>query len=325
MKAWVLRRFSKPFELEITDLAIPVPGPEEVLIRVHAAGLAFGETLIFDGTYQKIPPLPYIPSNELAGVVEACGSGVTAFARGDRVMGFSVSLSGGGLAEYCVMPQSFVHPCPPRLGFADAAASIMNTWTSFNALVRRGNLKAGETLVVHGASGGVGSVAVEIGKALGAMVIATGGDDARLAAVNADHRVNYNRENLRERLLELTGGRGADVFFDPVGGDLFDVSMRAIAPGGRILVVGFTSGRPAAARTNIVLVKMISVIGVEGRLAIERMGEQGRSDFEEMLRWIEQGRLEPRAAEVLPFEAAWAGYERILARKHTGKLVVAVP
>jgi NADPH2:quinone reductase len=324
MKAWVLRRFSTPFELEIADLAIPVPGPSEILIRVHAAGLAFGETLIFGGTYQKLPALPYVPSNEFAGVVEACGSRVSAFARGDRVMGFSLALSGGGLAEYCVMPEAFVHPCPQRLGFSDAAAAIMNYWTSFNALVRRGDLKAGETLVVHGASGGVGSTAVEIGRALGARVIATGGDAQRLASVKADHCIDTTHENVRDRLLELTGGRGADVYFDPVGGDLFDVSMRAIAPGGRILVVGFTSGRPAAARTNIILVKMISVIGVEARLAIETMGTQGRLDFEEMLRWIEQGRLAPKAAEVLPFEAAQAGYERILARKHTGKLVVAI-
>ncbi|CAH1655115.1 NADPH:quinone oxidoreductase family protein [Chelatococcus sp. HY11] len=326
MKAWVLRRFSKPFELEMTELPQPVPGPGEILIRNHAAGLAYGETLIFDGTYQQIPPLPYIPSNESAGVVHSCGEGVTKFVPGDRVMVFAVDMRGGALAEYSVMPQAFVFPCPERLSFSDAATSVMNYWTSFNALVRRGYLKAGETLVVHGATGGVGSTAVEIGKQLGARVIATGGSDVRLADVEgADHVINYNTEPLRDRVLELTRGIGADVYYDPVGGDLFDLSMRAIAPGGRILVVGFTSGRPALARTNVMLVKMVSVIGVEARLGLLRGHDEGWADLREMLDWIHTGRLNPRAGEVFAFEDAAKGYHHILSRQHRGKCVVEIP
>ena len=326
MKAWMLRRFEKPFALEIAEVPRPEPGPGEILIRNHAAGLAFGEMLIFDGTYQKLPPLPYIPSNECAGTVERCGDGVTAFAPGDRVMVFAADMRGGALAEYCVMPQSFVFPCPERLSFADGATALMNYWTSYNALVRRGHLKAGETLVVHGATGGVGSTAVEIGKLIGATVIATGGSDERLAqVVGADHVANSNREPLRERLLELTQGRGADVFYDPVGGDVFDASMRAIAVGGRILVVGFTSGRPATPRTNVMLVKMISVIGVEARRALLETGEEGWSDFHAMRDWIDSGRLNPRAGHVYSFADARQAYDALLARKHSGKCVVEIP
>jgi NADPH2:quinone reductase len=325
MKAWLLRRFSSPFELELAEVPKPEPGPGQILIRNFAAGLAFGETLIFDGTYQKLPQLPYIPSNEGAGIVERCGEGVTRFSPGDRVAVFAADMRGGALAEYCVMPEAFVFHCPERLSFTDAAASLMNYWTSYNALIRRGSLKAGEVLVVHGATGGVGSTAVEIGKELGAVVIATGGNDQRLARVKgADRVINYNTEPLRERLLELTGGIGANVFYDPVGGDLFDASMRAIAPGGRILVVGFTSGRPAVVRTNVALVKMVSVIGVEARLALLQTGDEGWADFREMVKWIELGRLNPRAGEILPFKDANSGYIQILSRKHFGKCVVSI-
>lgn len=324
MKAWICRRFAAPFEIAIEDMPVPEPGPGEVRIRVHAAGLSFGETMVLEGRYQKTPPLPYIPSSEMAGVVDACGRGVTRLVPGQRVAAFSVSLDGGGLAEYCVLPQAFVHGIADDLAFADAAGFLMNHWTAFNALVRRGNLQAGEVLLVHGATGGTGSAALDVGRAIGATVIATGSDDAKLARVAADHRINHVTTPLRERILQITDGRGADVIFDPVGGDLFDQSMRAIATGGRLLVIGFTSGRPAMARTNVLLVKMISVIGVEGRLAIERMGEQGWNDFREMLAWTANGRLKPQAGTCFAFADARRGYAEILARKHAGKCVVLI-
>jgi NADPH:quinone reductase len=324
MKAWQLTKFAKPFELELVDLPIPEPGPSEILIRNHAAGLAFGETLIFDGTYQVKPSLPYTPSNEGAGLVERCGEGVTKFKPGDRVMTFAADMRGGNLAEYTVMPERFVFPCPTWLKFTDAAASIMNYWTSYNALVQRGHLEPGEILVVFGATGGVGSTAIEIAKTIGAKVIAVGGDDGRLSKViGADHVVNYNREPLREKLLELTGGAGADVFYDPVGGELFDTAMRAIAPGGRILVIGFSSGKPAAPKTNVMLVKMVSVIGVEARRALLET-TNGWKDFHAMLGLIDAGVLKPAASTVFSFEDAPKGYHHILARQHNGKCVVAI-
>lgn len=325
MKAWTCHRFTKPFEIKLNEAPMPEPGPGEVRIKVHAAGVSFGETLILDGTYQKTPPLPYIPSSEMAGVIDACGAGVTRLKPGDRVAAFSVSLTGGGLAEYCVLPEEFVHQIPGALDFAEAAGFLMNHWTAFNALVRRAGLQAGETLVVHGATGGAGSAAVDVGKAIGATVIATGSDDERLAAVPAEHRINHRTQPLREAVLALTNGRGADVYFDPVGGEIFHQSMRAIAPGGRILVIGFTSGEPALVRTNIVLVKMISIIGVEGRLAIERMGQQGWDDFREMLAWAEAGRIAPGKSIHFAFEDAPAAFNHLLNRRHVGKCVVLAP
>lgn len=324
MKAWVCRGFDTPFRMGIEEVEAPRPGPDDILIEVHAAGLSYGETLVLEGRYQKTPPLPYIPGHEVAGIVRCCGSAVAGFAPGDRVGGFSIALAGGALAELCAMPRHDVYPLPAHMGFADGASFPMNYWTAYNALVRRAQLAAGETLVVHGATGGTGSAALDIGRALGARTIATGRSADRLRESGADARIDLATEDLRERLLELTGGRGADVFFDPVGGDLFDASLRAIAPGGRILVVGFTSGRPAIARTNVLLVKMVSVIGVEARLAVERTGDQGREDFRTMLGWIDEGRLRPRAASLLPFEDAAAGYRRFLEGGVAGKSVVIV-
>lgn len=327
MKAWVCRSYVSPFEIAIEEIPVPDPGPGEVLIEVAAAGLTFGETLVLQGQYQLTPPLPYVPCSELSGVVRACGDGVTRFRPGDAVIAFSFSLRGGALAKFSVMPEGFVFPKPQQVGFVEAAAIPINFWTAFNALHRRGALRPSETLVVHGATGGVGLAAVQIGKAIGATVIATGGEDAKLEVVKslgADHVLNHRTQDLREAIKGLTGGRGADVFFDPVGGDLFDLSMRAIAPGGRILVVGFTSGQWAQAKTNILLVKMISVIGVEARLAIETTGGEGMADFLEMLEWVNSGRISPFVSQVFEFEQAVEGFHAILSRSHVGKCILRV-
>lgn len=327
MKAWVCRSYVSPFEIAIEEIPVPNLGPGEVLIEVAAAGLTFGETLVLQGEYQLTPPLPYVPCSELSGVVRACGDGVTRFRPGDAVIAFSFSLSGGALAEFAVMPEGFVFPKPPQVGFVEAAAIPINFWTAFNALHRRGSLRPSETLIVHGATGGVGLAAVQIGKAIGATVIATGGDDTKLEmvkALGADHVLNHRTQDLREAIKSLTGGRGADVFVDPVGGELFDLSMRAIAPGGRILVVGFTSGQWAQAKTNILLVKMISVIGVEARLAIETTGGEGMADFLNMLEWVNSGRLSPFVSQVFEFEQAVEGFHAILSRSHVGKCILRV-
>jgi len=327
VKAWVCRSFGAPWNLTIEDIPVPVAGPGEVQIQVAAAGLNFGETLVLNGSYQKTPPLPYVPVSELSGVVSACGEGVTSVRVGDPVSAFSIELAGGGLAQYAVMPEAFVCPKPDHLTFVQAAAYPMNFWTAFNALYSRGRLEAGETLVVHGATGGVGVAAIIIGKAMGARVIVTGTGAARLAPLRdlgADAVIDLSGQNLRAQMLDLTGGRGADVILDPVGGDVFDTSMRAIAPGGRILVIGFTSGRPAQARTNVMLVKMVSVIGVEARLAIEATGGRGQADFRLMQEWVAQGRIAPPPARCYAFEEALEGYAVILARRHMGKSVVIV-
>lgn len=322
MKAWLCERVASPFELVRRDVPIPEPGKGEVRIRVRAAGVAFGETLVLEGGYQKLPPLPYIPSSEMSGTVDMCGPGVTRLRPDDRVAAFSVALAGGGLAEYCVLPERFVHRIGEDIDLVDAAGFLMNHWTAFNALVRRGRVEAGETLVVFGASGGVGSAAIDVGKALGARVIAVGSDAGYLRQLGADRAIDYRAASVFEQVRELTGGRGADVYFDPVGGGMFDQAMKAIAPGGRILVVGFTSGTPATVRTNVALVKMISVIGVEARLAIEQTGDQGWGDFRTMLAWAREGRISPQPTTRFPFDQAPQAFRDLRSRKVRGKCVV---
>jgi len=327
MRAWVCREYKHPYEIGIEELAIPEPGTGQVLIEVAAAGLAFGETLVLKGSYQVTPPLPYVPSSELSGVVRAVGAGVTRFRPGDAVIAFSISISGGAMAEWTVMPEGFVFHKPSPINFLQAAALPINYWTSFNALTRRGQVKAGETVVVFGATGGIGIAGIQIARAIGARVIAVGGDDGKLgklAQLGADVVINHRTQDVREEIKAATGGLGANVFLDPVGGDLFDTAMRAIAPGGRILVVGATSGRYGQPRAAVMLVKMISVIGVEARLAIETTHGQGLADFHEMLSWFEKGRLTPHVGAVLPFESAIEGFESLIARQHIGKTVLAV-
>ncbi len=327
MKAWVCREFRDPFVMAIEEMPVPQPAPGQVQIRIAAAGLNFGEMLVLRGTYQKAAALPYIPVSEMSGVISAVGTGVTRFQIGDCVSAFSFDLAGGGLAEYAVMPEGFVFPVPKGMGLIEAAAYPMNYWTSYNALGSRGRLEAGEVLLVHGATGGVGVAAVQIGKARGATVIATGTSAARLEplrALGADHVIDLATQDMRERVKALTDGRGADVIFDPVGGKVFDDSMRCVAPGGRILIVGFTSGAPSAPRTNVMLVKMISVIGVEARLAIETTHGKGRAEFEQMLGEFAEGTLTPHVGRIYPFEEAVQGYHDIEARRHFGKSILMV-
>lgn len=327
MRAWVCREYRDPYELRMESLPIPTPGPGQVLIEVAAAGLAFGETLVLKGQYQVTPPLPYVPSSELSGIVRAVGQGVTRFKPGDEVIAFSIAINGGAMAEWTLMPEDYVFLKPSPIDFIQAAALPINYWTAFNALTRRGQVQAGETVVVFGATGGIGVAGIQIAKAIGARVIAVGGDDDKLRALpdlGADVLINHRTQDVRETIKTATGGLGADVFLDPVGGDLFDAAMRAIAPGGRILVVGATSGRYGQPRAGVMLVKMISVIGVEARLAIETTKGQGLADFHEMLRWFEEGRLVPHVGDVLPFEEALEGFETLVDRKHLGKSVLCV-
>lgn len=324
MKAWVCKRFSDPFELELTDIPVPEPREGEVRVRVSAAGLAFGETLILEGGYQKTPQLPYIPCSEMSGIVDAVGPDVAKLRVGDRVAAFSVSLSGGGLAEYCVLPQQFLHQIADEIDLADAAAILMNNWTAYNALFRRANIAAGETLVVFGASGGVGSAALAVGQTLGARTIAVGSDPAAAEFIGAAEFIDYRDGDVYEKVRQLTGGRGADVYFDPVGGEMFDQAMRAIAPAGRILVVGFTSGKPADVRTNLVLVKMISIIGVEGRLAIEETGQQGWNDLHTLVSLINEGKIRLQPTVRYKFLDAPKALNDLRSRRTKGKLIVKI-
>ncbi|HEV7999454.1 MAG TPA: NADPH:quinone oxidoreductase family protein, partial [Planctomycetaceae bacterium] len=242
MKAVLCRAFGPPESLTLEEVPDPQPGDGQILIDVYAAGLNFPDVLQIAGKYQFQPPFPFTPGAEVAGVVTAVGANVTSVKPGDRVMGMPGI---GGMAERVVVTTDSINPMPEGMDFATASGFELAYGTSYHALKQRGQLKAGETLLVLGASGGVGLAAVEIGKAFGARVIAAAGSDEKLQVAKshgADVLLNYSQASLKDKMKELTGGKGADVIFDPVGGDLFDQATRSINWNGRLLIVGFASG-----------------------------------------------------------------------------------
>ena len=253
MRAVVCKELTGPQGLAAEDIPAPEPGPGEVRIRVRAAGVNFADTLIIEGRYQDKPALPFVPGMEIAGRIDACGPEVAGLAPGDRVM----ALTGwGSFAEQVAVGGDKVMPIPPSLDFNSAAAFGMTYGTSMHALKQRANLQPGETLLVLGASGGVGLAAVEIGKAMGAKVIAAASSDAKLEvakAAGADVLINYSEGSLKDQLKAITGGQGVDVIYDPVGGDLFEEAFRSIAWNGRMLVVGFASGTIPSLPANLTI------------------------------------------------------------------------
>ena len=324
MKAVLCRAFGPPESLAIETVEPPALAPGTVRIAVHAVGVNFPDLLLIEGKYQVRPPFPFSPGLECAGVVTACGSGVEEPAPGTRVLAF---LSHGCMAEMVVAPAQCAVPIPDAMPFDIAAAFPVVYGTGYHALVARGALAEGEVLLVTGASGGVGLSAVEIGKRLGARVIAAASSDEKLErarAHGADHLVNYRTEDLRERVKALTGGRGADVIYDPVGGDVFDASMRCIAWNGRLLVIGFASGRIAAAKTNIVLLKEISVVGVAWGAFAKRDPAANRAYLAELLQWYEAGAVRPLVSRRLPLEDAPAALDAFRTRSVVGKQVLMV-
>ncbi len=324
MKAVLCRAFGPPETLAVESVEPPALAPGTVRIAVAAVGVNFPDLLLIEGKYQVRPPFPFSPGLECAGTVTELGPGVEAPAPGTRVMTF---LSHGCMAEEVVAPADCVTPIPDAMPFDAAAAFPVVYGTSYHALVSRAALAAGEVLLVTGASGGVGLSAVEIGKRLGATVIAAAGSDEKLALARehgADHLVNYRSEDLRERVKALTGGRGADVIYDPVGGDVFDTAMRCIAWKGRLLVIGFASGRIAEAKTNIVLLKEISVVGVAWGSFAQRDPAANQAYFAALLRWYEEGALRPPISRRLPLDDAAVALEGFRARSVVGKQVLMV-
>jgi NADPH2:quinone reductase len=322
MKALLCKAFGPPGSLAVEEVAdVRKPGAGEVKLAVHASGLNFADTLMISGKYQEKPPMPFSPGMECAGVVMEVGEGVAGLAPGDRVM----ALPGhGGMAEQVIASSDRVFVIPGSMTFEQAAGFPVTYGTAYYALVDRAQLKAGETLLVHGAAGGAGSVAVEMGKLLGATVIATAGSDEKAAAakrLGADHAINYSTQSVKDAVKALAGD-GADVVFDPVGGDVFDQSLRCIAADGRILVIGFASGRIPSVPANLLLVKNISVVGVYWGGFTKRDPLKNRANFETMLRWIEEGKLRPPATTNYPLDRAAEAMNALLERKSTGKLVI---
>ena len=324
MRAVLCKAFGPPAALAVETVDPPPLAPGAVRIAVHAVGVNFPDLLLVEGKYQLRPPFPFSPGLECAGTVIEVGGDVTDVAVGARVLAFRPY---GCMAEQVAVPASAVVAIPESMPFDAAAAFPVVYGTGYHALVARAALAPGETLLVHGASGGVGLSAVEIGKRLGATVIATASSDEKLAlaqAHGADHLVNTRSEDIRARVKALTDGRGADVIFDPVGGDVFDESMRCIAWHGRLLVIGFASGRIAEARTNLVLLKECSVVGVAWGAFAERDPAANRAYLAALLRWYEAGAVKPHVSRRLPLAEAPAALDAFRSRRVVGKQVLTV-
>jgi NADPH2:quinone reductase len=323
MKAIVCREWGAPDVLRFEPVERRTLRPHEVRIRVRAAGVNFADSLMIGGSYQVKPPFPFTPGLEAAGEVIETGAAVDRLSVGERVL--AVLRNGGGYAEEIALDAAAVVPIPVAMDFATAAAFPVAYGTAHFALTYRGALKPGETLLVLGAAGGVGLTAVEIGKALGARVIAAAGGAEKLAVARsrgADELIDYRSESIRDRVRALTDGKGADVVFDPVGGDAFDQALRAVNWEARMLVIGFAAGRIQAVPANLILVKNIAVIGVVWGAQAERDPALISAYLAELLRWWEAGRLKPLVAKTFPLADAGAALSSLLSRRYAGKIVL---
>lgn len=324
MKALLCRELGPVDALEVGERELPPPGPGELKIAVRACGTNFADVLVVQGLYQERPPLPFSPGMEVSGVVEALGEGVTGFRRGDRV----AALCGhGGLAEEVLAPAAGTVHIADGMDFESAAALSVAYGTARLGLAHRAGLRRGEVLLVHGAAGGVGLAAVEIGKLMGATVIATAGSEAKLGVAarhGADHVINYREGGFREPVKALTGGRGADVIFDPVGGAVFEESLRCINWEGRLLVVGFASGTIPKAPANLLLVKNCAVVGLYWGAYLRRDPEVLTGGWRTLLDWYDAGHLRPHISAVYPLERGAEALAALAERRATGKVVVRV-
>lgn len=324
MKAIVCHELSGPAALRLEDVPEPCPGLGQVRVRVRACGVNFADSLITRGQYQLQPQPPFSPGFEVAGEVLELGAGVTGIAVGDRVIGMT---GHGGYAEQAVIDANRCVAMPAAMPFAHGAAFPVVFGTSHIALWHRARLQAGETLVVHGASGGVGLTAVAIGKQLGATVIATASSSEKLDVARqhgADYLINSHTEDLRAQIKALTDGRGADVVYDPVGGDLFSASLRSIAFEGRILVIGFAGGTVPQIPANHLLVKNVDVIGVNWPAYAEHNPLMMTASFCILMDWYLTGAIKPHLSATYPLEQAVEALYQVITRQSTGKVVITV-
>lgn len=323
MKAVLCREWGTPETLAWDEAPPRALEAGEVRIRVRACGVNFADTLMIAGKYQVKPALPFSPGLEAAGEVAEVAPDVAHLAVGQRVL--AVSRSGGSYAEELVVDARAAVPIPDGMDYATAAAFPVAYGTSHFALTHRGQLRPGETLVVTGASGGVGLTAVEIGRRLGATVIAVAGGPEKCEVARrygADHTIDHRSEDLRERLKALTEGRGADVVYDPVGGDLFDACLRAVNWEARMLVIGFAAGRIQSVPANLILVKNISVTGVVWGAQAARDPVFVSNQLRELLAWYDAGELKPLVSKTYPLARAAEGMNALLSRAHSGKIVL---
>jgi NADPH2:quinone reductase len=322
MKALLCTRHGDPELLEWTEVPEPMPGPGQARIRVEAAGVNFPETLIIRDMYQFKPPLPFTPGGEAAGVVEAVGEGVSKVKPGDRVIAMTGT---GAFAEKLLASEAQIVPISGAMPFDIAAGFTMTYGTSHHALKQRGELKPGETLLVLGAAGGVGIAAVELGVLMGAKVIAAASSDEKLALARqygATETINYATEDMKDRLKTLTGGRGVDVVYDPVGDRYAEPAFRSIAWNGRYLVIGFAGGQIPKLPLNLPLIKGASIVGVFWGAFTAREPQVHAANMEELVGWLEEGKLKPHVGARLPLSEGGRAIRMLMDRKAMGKVIL---
>ena len=324
MHAWLCENPTGVDALTWKELPTPAPKAQEVLVKIEAASLNFPDLLIVQNKYQMKPPLPFVPGSEYAGTVAAVGEGVTHLKVGQRV----ACLSGtGGFATHAIAPGALCMPLPPGFPAVDAAAFIMIYATSWHALIDRAQLKSGETVLVLGAAGGVGTAAIQIAKAAGARVIAAASTDDKCAlckSIGADATINYSQENLRDSIKALTDGKGPDVIYDPVGGDFAEPAFRSIAWRGRYLVVGFASGPIPSLPLNLTLLKGASLVGVFWGDFARREPKANAAMMAELAQWYAQGKVKPVIDSTMPMAELKAAYAHMGSRGVKGKLVMVI-
>ena len=322
MKAVLCHEFGPPESLKLETVDAPTPGDKEVLIDVAATALNFPDVLMIEGKYQSQPPLPFSPGGEIAGVVSALGAEVTNVAIGDRVF---AGCGHGGMREQLCVPAKLLRPIPEGMSFVQASGISTTYGTSYYALKQRANLQPGENLLVLGAGGGVGIAAVELGRAMGARVIAAASTEEKRAAAlkaGAHDVIDYSDGNLKDKVKALTDGKGADVTYDPVGGELFDQVMRCINWNGRVLVVGFAAGDIPKLPINLVLLKSCQVVGVFYGAFTAREPDATAQNFQEILNFYSAGKIDPLIGQTFPLQDYAQALRCLSERRAIGKVVI---
>jgi NADPH2:quinone reductase len=322
MRAMIVKEFGTPEQMTVEDIPTPDPGPDEVLIDARAIGVNFPDLMVIEGSYQILPEPPFSPGKEVAGVVRAVGSEVSNFKVGERVM---AQLEYGAYREHVLASADHATVLPEDVSFEEGAALGLVYLTVYFALVRRARLEAGETVLVTGAGGGIGSAGMQLAKALGAKVIAVSQTEDRRAWAleqGADHAIEPDPETFKERVFELTDGRGADVILESVGGDLFAASIRAVAWEGRLVVIGFASGEVPTVKAGHVLVKNMTLIGLQSSDYREREPKALQQAQEALLDLYSQGKIKVQVTATYPLEAAAEALKALQAGKARGKIVL---
>lgn len=322
MRAVVCHKFDSPRRLKIEEIEDPTPGPTDVLLRIHATGLGYVDALTVAGLYQIKPPLPFIPGNEIAGVVEQTGDEVKHLRVGQRVLAMP---SRGGLAEKIVLDERACTPIPDVLSSEAAASFLVNYCTAYHGLTYCGDLKDRETILILGASGGVGVAAIDVARAMGAKVIAAASTKKKREAcleLGADYVINYNRQDWRKELEKALDGESLDVVYDPVGGEFAEPALRSLGPGGRFLVVGFATGEIPKVPLNLALLKRISIVGVNWGGHIAQNPGDAKPVMNTLLQWIAQRKLNPQPGDTYTLAKAGQAMMKMLDRKAVGKTVI---